>query len=69
MGENNNRVRLKKDECIEKNPKRTQNRRISKNFGGGIKYLPRIRYKENKDTTRRIWKKCTERKAEDGQSI
>lgn len=40
MGENNNRVRLKKDECIEKNPKRTQNKSISKNFGGGYKVPP-----------------------------
>lgn len=40
MGENNNRVRLKKDECIEKNPKRTQNKSISKNFGGGGYKVP-----------------------------
>lgn len=40
------------------------------NSGGVLRCLPCSRYRGKiKDTIRRIWKECTERKAEDGQSI
>ena len=39
-------------------------------FGGGVqRYLPLSGYRENKRYHKEIWKECTERKAEDGQSI
>lgn len=38
-------------------------------MGENILLKTLIRYRKIKDTTRRIWKECTERKAEDGQSI
>ena len=57
-----------KDTLIRINIQKTKQ---TKNIrGGGTKVPPLgVGIGEIKDTIRRIWKECTERKAENGQSI
>ena len=47
-----------------------QKTKQTKNIRGGVQRYPLgVGIGEIKDTIRRIWKECTERKAENGQSI
>ena len=56
-----------KDTLIRINLQKTKQ---TKNIRGGYKGTSLgVGIGEIKDTIRRIWKECTERKAEDGQSI
>lgn len=56
-----------KDTLIRINIQKTKQ---TKNIRGGYKGTPLgVGIGEIKDTIRRIWKECTERKAENGQSI
>ena len=56
-----------KDTLIRINLKKTKQ---TKNIRGGYKGTSLgVGIGKIKDTIRRIWKECTERKAEDGQSI
>ena len=57
-----------KDTLIRINIQKTKQ---TKNIRGGVQRYPPlgVGIGEIKDTIRRIWKECTERKAENGQSI
>ena len=67
IGHWKNQLDTTKDTLIRINIQKTKQ---TKNIRGGYKGTSLgVGIGKIKDTIRRIWKECTERKAEDGQSI
>lgn len=67
IGHWKNQLDTTKDTLIRINIQKTKQ---TKNIRGGYKGTPLgVGIGKIKGTIRRIWKECTERKAEDGQSI